>query len=95
MAVGQDYMLEKPAGPSMPKLFLDTQVVPLAVNVLGGAEVLLDRAAVRTGVRPAVLLAGLAGLACVGLFEAVRRWPRRRAPAVPTVYAMRPVAMRR
>jgi hypothetical protein len=62
MTVGRDYLLKKPSGPSGPKLFLDTRVVPLAVNVAGGLEVALDRAAHRTGLRPAVMLAGIASL---------------------------------
>ena len=47
MIIGRDYLLKKPAGPSAPKLFLDTQVVPLAANIAGTLEVALDRASVR------------------------------------------------
>ncbi|MEE7503101.1 hypothetical protein [Methylobacterium mesophilicum] len=76
MAVGRDYLLRKPSGPSGPKLFLDTQVVPLATNIAGSLEVALDRAAARTGVRPALILAGATGLIGLGL---VRLFTHRRA----------------
>jgi hypothetical protein len=69
-------MLKKPDGPSAPKLFLDTQVVPLAVNVAGTLEVALNRVARRTGIRPSVLLAGIAGvtsLLLIGLLRPARR----------------------
>ena len=69
MIIGRDYLLRKPPGPSAPKLFLDTQVVPLAVNVAGALEVALDRASARTGVRPAVILAGAVGLLSFALFR--------------------------
>jgi hypothetical protein len=67
LIIGRDYMLRKPSGPSAPKLFLDTQVVPVAVNIAGSLEVALDRAARRTGVRPALILAGATGLIGLGL----------------------------
>lgn len=62
MSVGRDYMLRKEGGRSAPKLFLDTKVVPRLVDAAGRAEVVLDRAARATGVRPSLLLAG-AGVA--------------------------------
>ncbi|MBB4619780.1 hypothetical protein [Sphingomonas abaci] len=73
MTVGRDYMLKKTSGPSGPKYLLDTKVVPRLVNTAGTAEVWLDRAAVRLGQRPAVLVAGAAGLAAALLFGALRR----------------------
>ncbi|WP_428970233.1 hypothetical protein ACQR50_06275 [Sphingomonas sp. Xoc002] len=60
MTVGRDYMLKKTTGPSAPKFFIDTQIVPRLVNAVGRGEVLLDRSAVRLGVRPSVLAAGTA-----------------------------------
>ena len=63
MIIGRDYMLRKPQGPSAPKVFFDTRVIPLAVNAVGALEVALDRAARRGGVRPSILLAGIAGVA--------------------------------
>ena len=54
MTIGRDYLLRKPAKPSRPQLVLDAQIVPLAVNVAGSLEVALDRASVRTGVRPSL-----------------------------------------
>jgi len=83
MTVGRDYMLKKDHGPSAPKMFVDTQVVPRLVNSIGGAEVALDRAARWSGMRPSLLLAGaLAGLslAAAGVFRARRTSPTR-APA--------------
>ncbi|PVE57791.1 hypothetical protein DC429_09920 [Arthrobacter sp. TPD3018] len=61
MTVGRDYMLKKTIGPSTPKYVFDTKVVPGLVNLAGGVEVALDRAAVRLGQRPAVLVAGAGG----------------------------------
>lgn len=72
MIIGRDYLLKKPSRPSAPKLFLDTQVVPRAVNLAGGLEGILDRASVRTGVRPAVILAGVAGLLGLGMYGLLR-----------------------
>ena len=71
--VGRDYMLEKPSGPSAPKLFFDTRVVPLAANGAGELEGWLVRSSARLGVRPAVMLAGLTGLASLALFGLLRR----------------------
>ncbi|BAU92202.1 hypothetical protein MPPM_3597 [Methylorubrum populi] len=73
MIIGRDYLLKKPSGPSAPKFFLDTQVVPFATNIAGSLEVALDRAAIRTGIRPAVLLAGMAGLTSFALFHLLRQ----------------------
>ena len=76
MTVGRHYMLRKGDGPSSPKFFLDTQVIPRLVDAAGGAEVTLDRAARATGVRPSLLLAGAAGtlsLAAVGAMRAILR----------------------
>ena len=73
MIIGRDYLLKKPSGPSEPKLFLDTKLVPLVVNMAGRLEVALDRVSVRTGLRPAVVLTGLAGLASMVLLGMVRR----------------------
>lgn len=66
MVVDRDYMLRKQSGPSAPKLFLDTKVVPAVVNAFGSMEVGLARAAARTGVR-ARSLAGAAALGSLGL----------------------------
>ena len=73
MVVGREYMLKQPDGPSAPKLFLDTKVVPAVVNVLGSAEVALNRASARTGVGSGVLLAGAAGLGSLGLYWLLAR----------------------
>ncbi len=72
MIIGRNYLLKKPPSPSAPKFFLDTQVVPFAVNLAGEVEVMLDRAARRSGVRPAVIVAGVTGLASYGLFHLLR-----------------------
>ncbi len=47
----------------------------MATNAAGRLEVLLDRSAERTGIRPSVLLAGMAGLTSLVLF---RLWRRQR-----------------
>lgn len=67
MVVSRDYMLEQPSGPSAPKLFLDTKMVPAAVNILGSAEVALARMSARSGVRVRTILAGVAGLGSAAL----------------------------
>jgi hypothetical protein len=86
MVVDRDYMLKQPSGPSAPKLFLDTKLVPAAVNMLGAMEVALERASARTGVGTARLLAGVAGLGALGigvlLFRAGAK-PVRPAPPEP------------
>jgi hypothetical protein len=82
MTVGRDYMLTKPSAPSVPKQFIDTQIVPFGVNIAGDLEVALDRAADRLGVRPSLLVAGAIGLACFGLVGLWRGRERDR-PSVP------------
>ncbi|MDR6787148.1 hypothetical protein J2Y58_000486 [Sphingomonas sp. BE138] len=75
MSVGRDYMVRKGAGPSAPKFFLDTEVLPRLVDATGAAEVALDRAARAAGVRPSLLLVGAAGalsIAVAGAFGAGR-----------------------
>lgn len=78
MTVGRDYMLRKGNGPSAPKFFLDTQVVPRLVDAAGGLEVTLDRAARVTGVRPSILLAGAAGTLSIATIGALRALLRER-----------------
>jgi len=73
MSVGRDYMVKKTTGPSVPKLFLDTRIIPRLVNTAGGAEVLLDRVATRTGLRPLLILAGAAGGVALFAIGALRR----------------------
>ncbi len=80
MTVGRDYMLAKPDRPSLPKEFIDTRVIPLAVNITGEVEVMVNRAAVRLRVRPSAIVAGIAGLACLGLVGVVRGRSRGRRP---------------
>ena len=75
MVVGRDYMLKKSTGPSAPKLFLDTKVVPAAVNVLGGVEVALERTSARTGVNPGIILAGVTGVGLFGLYRLLFQRP--------------------
>lgn len=73
MTIGRDYMLRKDSGPSAAKFFVDTRVVPRLVNSAGGAEVALDRVARAAGVRPALLLAGAAGVLSLVAAGALRR----------------------
>ena len=82
LTVTRDYMLRKDAGPSAAKLLFDTRAVPLAVNMAGSLEVALNRAAARSGLRPSLILAVLAGagaLAVLRLVRASRRTRTRRA----------------
>ncbi|MGI4764610.1 MAG: hypothetical protein ACRYGP_06040 [Janthinobacterium lividum] len=53
----------------MPKVIFDTRIVPLAVNGVGQLEVLLARSSTRSGVSPAVILAGVAGLVSLVAFR--------------------------
>ncbi len=73
MTVGRDYLLNKPSPPSASKLFLDQQIVPLVVNAAGALEVALDRASVRTGIRPAAIVAGSLGLLSLAAVYLLRR----------------------
>lgn len=66
MVVSRDYMLKQKSRPSAPKQLLDTKLIPAVVNILGAAEVALDRGAARTGVGSATILAGAAGLCSLG-----------------------------
>lgn len=77
MVVGRDYMLKQPSSPSAPKLFLDTKLVPAAVNILGDAEVALNRTSLHTGLSARVILGGIAGLGSVGLCWLLLRQRRR------------------
>lgn len=61
MSVSRDYMTHKGSGPSAPKLFLDTKVVPRLVDAAGTVEGRLDRVARATGMRPSLLLACAVG----------------------------------
>lgn len=79
MTVGRDYLMKQPSRPSAPKLFLDTRIIPAAVNAAGSLEVALDRAAVRTGLRPSVILAGSA---VAGALAVLSLWLTRNATPV-------------
>jgi hypothetical protein len=70
--VGRDYLLKKPPGPSASRLFVNTRLLPLAVNIAGGLEVALDRASVRSGIRPAMIVAGVTGVVTFVLFRLLR-----------------------
>ena len=75
MVVGRDYMLKKTTGPSMPTLFFHSRIVPGAVNFAGALEVALDRASIRTGVRPSLICVGVAALALVTARRALATRP--------------------
>jgi hypothetical protein len=75
MTVGRDYLMKQPSRPSAPKVFLDTRVIPSAVNAAGSLEVALDRVAVRTGFRPVVILTGSA---VAGLLIGWSLWRKHR-----------------
>lgn len=73
MAVTRDYLLRKPERPSAPKFYFDTEVVPIAVNLAGALEVAIDRTARRAGVRPALVVGGVAGLLSLTMLGVLRR----------------------
>lgn len=56
MVVGRDYLLKKTRGPDAARHFLNTRVVPGAVNTLGAVEVALERAGRLTHIRPLFLM---------------------------------------
>src|ERR1700712_2327362 len=60
--ISPDYMLEKPPGPSAAKVFLDTRVIPAAIDIAGTCEVALEQASKRTGLSVPVLLTGIGAL---------------------------------
>jgi hypothetical protein len=73
MLVDRDYMLEKPSGPSMSKLFLDQAVVPALANTAGAVEGGIERVVVATRRNPLLAVGIVAG---IGLALAMVR-PRR------------------
>lgn len=73
MVVSRHYLLAKPSGPSRLKVFLDQRVIPFAIDMAGGCEVAVQRVSQRTGVRPAVLVGGAAGI-CLYLMSLLLRW---------------------
>lgn len=75
MLIDRDYLLEKPSGPSAPKLFFDQKVVPLAVNMAGAVEVALVRAAERSGVRPSVIVSVSVAALTLSALAIFRRKP--------------------
>jgi hypothetical protein len=81
MAVGRDYLLRKPGMPSSPERLLHTQIVPAAANVAGLLEGWVERAADRTGVRPAVIVVGALSLASFAIFGLARWSPSRKDTA--------------
>lgn len=74
--VDKSYMLEKPPGPSPAKRYLDQVVVPFAMDLAGAGEVAVQNLSQRTGVRPAVLVGGMAGGVALLVVLAVRRGRR-------------------
>lgn len=74
--IDKSYMLEKPAGPSAAKRYLDQVVVPFAMDVAGAGEVAVQNLSQRTGVRPAVLVGGMAGGLILLVALAVRQGRR-------------------
>ena len=82
--VDKSYMLEKPPGPGPAKTFLDQVVLPFAIDLAGSGEVAIQRLSERSGIRPAVLVGGIAGGVALVIALAFARQPRhggRRARA--------------
>ncbi|KMO29822.1 hypothetical protein VQ02_29105 [Methylobacterium variabile] len=73
MLITRDYMLEKPPGPSRPKLFLDQSVVPGLANAAGAVEAGIERIVVASRRNPLLALSLVAG---IGLALTMAR-PRR------------------
>ncbi len=73
--VDDAYLLEKPSGPSAAKRFLDQVVLPIAIDAAGAGEDAVQRLSQRTGLRPVVIVAGVA--AGTLLLLAAARPPRR------------------
>jgi hypothetical protein len=78
MVINRDYMLKKSSRPSEARHFLHTQLVPRAVNIAGGVEVTLSRASAQTGIRPAVILAGVAAATVMAMLRFRQRRRDRR-----------------
>ncbi|KMO34970.1 hypothetical protein VQ03_22755 [Methylobacterium tarhaniae] len=74
MLVTREYMLEKPSGPSKPKLFLDQVVVPGLANAAGAVEAGIERLVIVARRNPALAVGVVAGL---GLALTLARSPRR------------------
>ena len=68
--VSRAYLLEKPAGPSGPKLFLDQTITPILINAAGSVEDVLERVAVRTRKQPVRILATGFTLGTLGMLLA-------------------------
>ncbi|TLU72420.1 hypothetical protein [Lichenicoccus roseus] len=68
--VSRAYLLEKPAGPSGAKLFLDQTITPILINAAGSVEDVLERVAVRTRKQPVRTLATGFTLGTMGMLLA-------------------------
>jgi hypothetical protein len=93
MVVSRDYMLKLPNGPSAPKLFLDTKLVPAVVNALGGAEVALDRTSRRTGLSGRVILGSVAAVMSIALCGLLFRHRVALKPSWPPDEVMSPAPL--
>lgn len=75
--VDKAYMLHKPPGPGPAKRYLDQVMLPVAIDLAGSGEVAIQRLSERSGIRPAVILGGLAGGAILLAALALGRQDRR------------------
>ena len=75
--VDESYMLEKPPGPGSAKRYLDQVLLPFAIDLAGSGEVAIQRLSERSGIRPAVLVGGIAGGVVLVVALAFARQPRR------------------
>jgi hypothetical protein len=81
--VDKSYMLEKPPAPGPGKRFLNTVVLPFAIDLAGSGEVALQRLSERSGIRSAVLVAGVAGGAVLLIAASGTFFTGRAAQAEP------------
>lgn len=75
MLVTRYYMLEKPPGPSGPKLFLDQVVVPGLANAAGAVEAGVERVVVVSRRNPLLAFGVVAGIGLALTLARPRRSP--------------------
>ena len=59
--VDKSYMVDRPPRPGPAHRYLVQVVLPVAIDLAGSGEVAVQRLSERSGIRPAVLMGGIAG----------------------------------